>query len=158
MMTLMVPCQLLTAVTDKMARHSDLGPSDGQVIQLIWFLTADIRLAPLPAPQSLRESWRRRGLGNTHHEILHISIVFVRARKLKIYCWTSSKWRFPFIPGCKRSGRLCREGRGQHGRRGQCGRGWSGIPTWRWTCWLEMKQRITQMFRVSWRSPETTFQ
>ena len=129
MMALMGPCQLLTVVTDKMARHSDLGPSDGQVIQLIWFLTADIRLAPLPAPQSLRESWRRRGLGNTHHEILRISIKIVRARKLKIYCWTSSKWCFLSISGCKGSGRLCREVSGQCGRRGQCGRGRSEIPT-----------------------------
>ena len=129
MMTLMVPCQLLTAVTDKMARHNDLGPSDGQVIQPIWFLTADKRPTALPAPQSLEESWKRRSLGTTHHEILHISIIFVCARKLKIYCWTSSKWRFPSIPGCKRSGRLCQEGYGQHGRRGQRGRGRSEIPT-----------------------------
>ena len=68
-MTLMVPCQLLTAVTDNTARPSDLGPSDGQAFQLIWFLTAAITPTGRVKPHSVGGGWNENSLLNLLQDV-----------------------------------------------------------------------------------------
>ena len=58
----MVPYQLLTAVTDKTAGPSDLGPGDGQVFQPIWFLTAANRPTRGVKPHSVGGRWNEDSL------------------------------------------------------------------------------------------------
>ena len=60
----MVPCQLLTAVTDRTAGPSDPGPGDGQAFQLIWFLTAANRPTRRAKPHSVGGRWNENSLLN----------------------------------------------------------------------------------------------
>ena len=66
---LMAPCQLLTAVTDKATRLCDLGPSDGQGLQLIWFLTAALAPTGRVKPHSVGGGWNENSLLNLLQDV-----------------------------------------------------------------------------------------
>ena len=81
---LMVPCQLLTAIT---ARLSDLGPGDGQVFQPIWFLTATNRPTRRVKPHSVGGRWNENSLLNLSQDVpIHVQLkpVITRHNKRRV--------------------------------------------------------------------------
>ena len=66
---LMVSCRLVTAVIDKVTRLCDLGPSDGQGLQLIWFLTAALAPTGRMKPHSVGGGWNENSLLNLLQDV-----------------------------------------------------------------------------------------